>query len=184
MTYKLTSLKIIVLFSALTLLTAIAVKAQDKTKMIGNRPRHGSSNSTFSVIKGNQLGIKMSAGRKPVQLLKLDFGVENNTHRDLKFKVNVYEFNGIISGENLAKEEITGTIPKGKNRVNVDLSPYHMEVKKDILVTIEWLETISGANPSFAIGLFNGGSYQFEEGKWKKIPVAGLDFNIMVKKLK
>lgn len=179
----LTTLKFRMLFSAFILFSVIAVHAQDKTKFIGNKPRQGSSNSSFGVIKGNQLGIKMKAGKKPVQLLKLDFGVASNDRENLKFKVNVYEFNGILSGENFVKQDIIGVIPKGKGKVSVDLEPYHIQVRKDILVTIEWLETVSGANPSFAIGLFNGGSYQYEEGKWKRIPVAGLDFNILVKKL-
>ncbi|HEY0177137.1 MAG TPA: hypothetical protein VGC08_12210 [Pedobacter sp.] len=158
--------------------------AQDKTKVIGNKPRHGSSNTSFGVIKGNQAGIRMKAGRKPVELLKLDFGVENTSQENIKFKVNVYEFNGILSGENFVKQDITGVIPAGKNRVNVDLEPYHIQVKGNVLVTIEWLETRNDLYPRFAIGLFNGGSYHYEDGKWKKIPVAGLDFNILMKKLK
>ncbi|WP_158795786.1 hypothetical protein [Pedobacter sp. L105] len=180
---KLTALKFTMLITAFILFSATAVHAQDKTKIIGNKPRQGSSNSSSSVIKGHQFGIKMNAGRKPVELLKLDFGVQSNDRDNLKFKVNVYEFNGILSGENFVKQDIVGVIPKGKGRVSVDLEPYHIQVKKDILVTIEWLETVSGAEPSFAIGLFNGGSYQYEEGKWKRIPVAGFDFNILVRKL-
>lgn len=181
---KISLFQLSVCLLAFTVCTGTGLQAQDKTKLIGNKARHGSSNSSFGVIKGNQYGIKMKAGKKPVELLTLDFGVENNDAREPKFKVNVYEFNGILSGENFVKQDIVGTIPKGKNRVNVDLSPYHIQVKGDLLVTIEWLETIAGANPHFAIGVFNGGSYQFENGKWKKTPVFGLDFNILVKKLK
>jgi len=161
-----------------------ALKAQDKTRLIGNKARTGSSNSTSSVIKGNQIGIKMKAGKKPVELLNLSFSVEYNGPDNPKFKVNVYEFNGIMSGENFVKQDIIAAIPKGKNRVNVDLAPFHIQVKKDLLVSIEWLETVHNANPHFAIGLFNGGSYEFKEGKWKRIPVVGFDFNMLVKKLK
>lgn len=178
------TLKIILCITLFFLSSGSLLQAQDKTKVIGNKPRHGSSNSTFSVIKGNQLGIKMKAGSKPVELLKLDFGVENTSNEDLKFKVNVYEFNGIMSGENFVKQDIIGSIPKGKTRVSVDLADAHIQVKKDLLVTIEWIETVKDANPRFAIGVFNGGSYQFENGKWKKVPVFGLDFNILVKKVK
>ncbi|MCX2480575.1 hypothetical protein OQY15_15835 [Pedobacter sp. MC2016-15] len=165
-------------------LSAGVLHAQEKTKVIGNKARNGSSNSTISVIKGNQLGIKMSAGSKPVELINLSFGVDNRSKESLKFKVNVYEFNGILSGENYVKKDIIGAIPTGKNRVSVDLEPFHIEVKKDLLVTIEWLETLSGPNPGFAIGVFNGGSYEFKEGKWKRVPVFGYDFNMLVKKLK
>ena len=179
-----TQLKSILLVAVTILFTTFGTRAQDKTKVIGNKPRHGSSNSSSAVIKGNQLGIVMKAGHKPVQLLKLDFGVENTDQSSHEFKVNVYEFTDKPSGENLLKDEVYGVIPKGKNRVSVDLSKNDLIVKGDILVTIEWTKTVSGANPRFAIGLFNGGSYVYEENKWKKIPVAGFDFNMLVKKLK
>jgi len=158
-------------------------QGQEKTKYIGNKPREGSSNSSINIIKGEQHGIMMKAGSKPVQLLNLNFGVDHPGSKKLRFKVNVYEFNGILSGENFVKEVITGEIPTGKSRVNVDLRPYNLIVKRKILVTIEWLETVNDANPHFAIGILNGGSYEFTGGKWKRIPVVGFDFNITVKKV-
>jgi hypothetical protein len=181
---RLTILKFAACLTMLLLGVYVNGQAQEKTKRIGNKPRHGSSNSTHNVVKGNQIGIKMDAGKKPVQLLTLDFGVTNNSAKPLKFKVNVYEFNDILSGENFVKKDIVAEIPIGKTRVNVDLSPYNLEVKRDLLVTIEWLESVAGAAPAFAIGVFNGGSFEYANGKWKKIPLFGLDFNITVKKLK
>jgi len=171
------------LVTALSLCILFTAHGQDKTKVIGNKPRSGSANSSFSVIKGNQVGVKMNAGRKPVQLLKLNFDVENLGKDSLKFKVNVYEFNYVAPGENLVKEDIIGFIPRGKDRVNVNLEPYHIVVHGNILVAIEWLKN-DGGNNHFAIGLFNGGTYNYEDDKWKKTPVAGVDFNVLVKKLK
>ena len=166
------------------LFTSAFAQAQQKeqTKVIGNMPRSGSANSSFSILKGNQVGIKMNAGHKPVQLLKLNFGVDYLGKDSLKFKVNVYEFNDVAPGENLVKQEIFGAIPHGKTRVDVDLRPYDIEVKGNILVSIEWLQN-SNEDNHFPIGLFNGGTYTFEYHKWKKTPVAGVDFNVLVKKL-
>jgi len=175
--------KMKITFVAIFLLFAIAVQAQ-KTKMIGNKPREGSSNSTFAVIKGNQIGVKMKAGSKVVQLLKLNFGVENRGSDTLKFKVNIYDFSNVLPGENLVKDEIKGSIPKGKNRIDVDLVPYNINAKGDILVSIEWLNNQQVKEPSFAIGLFNGGTWNYEHGAWKKTPVAGVDFNVLVEKQK
>lgn len=181
---KLSALKFKPFFTILILLAALFVQAQDKTKVIGNKPREGSSNSSFAVIKGQQVGIKMKAGSKPVQLLKLNFGVENRNRDSIKFKVNVYEFYGDTPGENLIRQDIIAAMPKGKNRINVDLSPYNIITKGTILVAIEWLDTYNGSEPAFAIGLFNGGTYRNQTGEWKKMPVAGVDFNVLVKKLK
>lgn len=172
-------------FSALFLLVAVSLTtAQDKTKRIGNKPRMGSSNSSFSVTKGHQIGIKMNAGRKAVQLLTLNFGVDNRNTDSLKFKVNVYEFKGEQPGENLTSSAIIAAMPPGKNRLDVDLSKFNITAKGDILVAIEFLTTQPGNSPSFSIGLFNGGTYRYEGTEWKKMPVAGVDFNVLVKKLK
>lgn len=175
-------LRFIMLSSILMLCGVYTSQGQDKTKIIGNRPRSGSANSSFAIIKGNQLGVKMSAGHKPVQLLQLNFDVESLSTDSLRFKVNVYEFNNVAPGDNLAKHNIFGAIPKGKNRIKVDLEPYHIKASGNILVAIEWLKP-STADNHFAIGLFNGGTYCYEENKWKKTPVAGVDFNVLVKKL-
>lgn len=165
------------------LLTAFNVKAQDKIKTIGNKARTGSSNASFSVVKGNQLGVKIKAGGKPVQLLSLNFGVENRNNDSLKFKVNVYEYDGTKTSNNFVKQDIIGYIPHGKNRVTVDMASYNVTVKGSLLVAIEWMDTHKGSEPSFSIGLFNGGTFRYQSGEWKKIPVAGVDFNLEVKKL-
>ncbi|MDT3403528.1 hypothetical protein [Mucilaginibacter terrae] len=178
------SIKTPLLFAFIILLTAFGAKAQDKIKNIGNKARTGSSNASFAVVKGNQVGIKMKAGGKPVQLLKLNFGVENRNKDSIRFKVNVYEYDGTKTSNNYVKQDILGVIPPGKNRVDVNLAPYNVTVKGSLLVAIEWLETHKGSEPSFSIGLFNGGTFRYQTGEWNKIPVAGIDFNMDVKKLK
>jgi hypothetical protein len=172
------------LFLAIALmLISFSTKAQDKTKRIGNKPRTGSSNSSFAVTKGHQLGIKMNAGRKNVQLLSLDFGVENTKKDPIDIKVNVYKFEKDQPTENLSKEPIITAIPVGKTRMNIDLSKYDIKAKGDILVSIEFLDTKPGNNPIFSIGLFNGGTYRYQGTEWNKMPVAGVDFNVTVKTL-
>ncbi len=180
---NLTLLKMRTIFTSFILFSVFTVYAQD-TATIGNKLRSGTSNSSFAVIRGQQIGIKMKAGHKLVKLLRLNFDAENRSSDSLKFKVNVYEFNNALPGENLVTQTITGSMPKGKHLINVDLSPYDIKVKGSILVSIEWLETKQVAEPVFSIGLFNGGTWQNENDKWKKVPVAGVDFNVLVEKLK
>ncbi|GAA4338888.1 hypothetical protein GCM10023149_49230 [Mucilaginibacter gynuensis] len=170
------------LLAAAMLFLAFGAQAQYKTKRIGNKPRNGSSNSTFAVKKGDQVAIKMDAGKKPVQLLKLDFGANNTRSDTVKFKVNVYPFKDVTPGKNLVTQEIIGQIIPGKQRVEVNLEPYNITASGDILVAIEWLNNRGGAEMSFSIGLFNGGTYHYEIDTWKKMPVAGVDFNVLVKK--
>jgi len=178
-----TALKKLTLITALILSAIFAAKAQTDTKTIGNKQRSGSASTSFDLVKGKQVGIKMNAGRKPVQLLKFNFTVESQCSDTIRFKVNIYEFNYVTPGANLAKQEITGGITRGKHHISIDLEPYNIIAKKELLVAIEFLNDYHCDN-HFAIGLFNGGTYHFENGVWKKLAVAGVDFNLLVRKVK
>jgi hypothetical protein len=178
-----TSLKKLTLIAALALSTIFTARAQADTKIIGNKQRSGSASTSFDLVKGKQVGIKMNAGHKPVKLLKFNFTVESQCTDTIRFKVNIYEFNYVTPGPNLATQEIISGIPHGKHHISIDLEPYNIIAKKELLVAIEFLNNYNCDN-HFAIGLFNGGTYRFENGVWKKIAVAGVDFNLLVKKIK
>lgn len=178
-------------FTSLFCVATLSSFAQDKTKTIGNKPRQGSSNTSFSAVKGAQVGIQMNAGHKHVQLLTLNFHVANRASDSVAFKVNVYRMDGKFPVDsNLTAAIIKGIIPKYKNgehqQVSVDLSPYNIVVSGQILVSIEFLSTKRGSDISFACGVLNGGTFHKDSDteKWKKIPIVGVDFSVLVKKLK
>lgn len=180
-----------ILFTCLLCLLVLGGFAQDKTKTIGNKAREGSANNSYSAVKGAQVGIRMSAGRKPVQLLKLNFHADSYASDSIAFKVNVYQMDGKFPLDtNLVNAEIKGLIKKHDTEkhqlVSVDLSPYKIDVRGDILVSVEFLTTKPGSEISFACGLFNGGTFHKDanSAKWKKVPIVGADFNVLVKKLK
>ena len=174
------------------LLCAVSFNAlgQDKIKTIGNKARTGSSNNTFSAIKGYLVGVEMNAGKKQVQLMTLRFHTSNHASDSVWFKVNVYQMAGKYpNNANLVTSEVKGVIKKytteGVQLNTVDLSPYNIKVAGDIVVAIEFLETRSGSNISFASGVLNGGTFCKAPNteNWKKIPIVGVDFSVDVKKL-
>jgi hypothetical protein len=154
-----------------------------KIRTVGNKPRTGSSNNTFSVVKGEEIGIKMKIGKKVAEPQSLSFGAENMRADTLKFKVNIYAFEGDTVGKNYVEKEIIGAIPPGKSRVLVDLTSAGAKISGTVLTSIEWLKTQPGPEAIFSIGLFNGGTYHKSSasGEWKKIPVAGVDFGMKIK---
>ena len=182
--------------TALVCLVALNSFAQDKTKTIGNKSRSGSINNSFGIVQGGQIGIKMNAGHKPVELLKLTFHVDNLGKDTIPFKVNVYAMGDKLpQGDNLVKEEIKGSIARekdpntpltGNQLISVDLSSYKIQVKGEVLVSVEFLSTIPSKSLGLSCGLLNGGTYykKNQDAEWKKIPVVGADFNVLVKKLK
>ncbi|SDD22424.1 hypothetical protein SAMN05216464_101122 [Mucilaginibacter pineti] len=177
-------------FALMLCFVTLNTLAQDKTKTIGNKPRTGSSNTSYDVVQGGQVGIKMSAGSKPVQLLKLDFHVTSRTNDTIPFKVNVYTMDGKLVKDNFVTAEIKGTIKKydqaQSQLISVDLSPYNVLAKGNILVAVEFLKTQPGSNLGFACGILNGGTYNKYSAthEWKKTPIVGADFSVLVKKLK
>ena len=176
--------------ACLLCIISLSAFGQEKIKTIGNKPRTGSSNTTFDAVKGKLVGIEMNAGKKQVQLLKLSFHTSNRSSDSIWFKVNVYQMAGKYPNDvNLVKDEVKGVIKKysteGHQLTTVDLSPYNIKVAGDIVVAIEFLETRNGSNIGFACGILNGGTFHREseaEG-WKKIPVVGVDFSVQVKTL-
>jgi hypothetical protein len=130
--------------------------------------------------RGNQIGIKMNAGRKLVQMLKLNFDAENIETDSIKFKINVYDFNDATPGKKLTDQNVYGAIPRSKNRISVNLAPYNIKVKGTVLVSIEWLKNYSSEN-HFAIGLLNSGTWYYEDDHWKKKAIGGVDFNVLVR---
>ncbi|SEN00173.1 hypothetical protein SAMN05192574_102136 [Mucilaginibacter gossypiicola] len=159
---------------------ALTSRGQEKTHLIGNKPRSGSNYCNFNMSLGNQIGIKINAGRKLVQMLKLNFDAENIESDPIKFKINVYDFNDATPGKKLTDQIIYGAIPRGKNRVSVDLAPYAIKVKGTVLVSLEWLDNYSSDN-HFAIGLLNSGTWYYEDDHWKKKAIGGVDLNVMVR---
>jgi len=162
---------------------------QPKIKTIGNKLRSGSANSSFSAVKGNQVGIAMNAGRKPVQLMQLSFHTQKNFNDSILVKVNVYQMDGKQPGTiNLVSADAKGFIKccnAGTVQLNtIDISPYNIKVSGDILVAIEFLETKKDPNVNFACGLFNGGTFykNADYTAWKKIPVVGADFSVQVRR--
>ncbi|WP_183564949.1 hypothetical protein [Mucilaginibacter sp. SP1R1] len=182
------------IFTCILCIITLKGLAQDKTKNIGNKLRKGSTNNSFNIVKGAQVGIKMNAGGKTVQLLKLSFDVDNLAKDTIAFKVNVYTTGDKGPLDNLVKDEIKGTVIRNNQvtgevinqLISVDLAPYDVRVKGKILVSVEFLNTNPNASLGFSCGLLNGGTWykRSPEQEWKKMPVVGADFNVLVKKLK
>ncbi|MEN0055134.1 MAG: hypothetical protein AAGC65_15785 [Mucilaginibacter sp.] len=180
-------LKIISIY--LLFFITLPVLAQDKTKTIGNKLSSNDRNNGFGIVQGGQVGIKMNAGSKPVELLKLRFHVDNQSQDTIPFKVNVYNMPDNDPQNNLVKDEVRGTIIRNNKPENqliiIDLSPYNIKVKGNILVSVEFLKTEPGKSLGFACGLLNGGTY-YKSGinsNWAKRGIVGADFNVLVKKL-
>jgi hypothetical protein len=170
-----------ILLSAFMLLCIASVSIA-QTNVIGNKSKSSGTNASVDIKKGGQVGIKVNTGKKPVQLLNLNFNITNTLGDSVRFKVNVYDLNG-MPGKNLVTQDIISWIPKTGGAVHVDLTPYNVTVKGKVLLAIEWLDN-KHQKPEFSAGLLNGGTFTKDTAtsEWEKLPVVGIGLNAEVKK--
>ncbi|MEM1259719.1 MAG: hypothetical protein AAGH81_14395, partial [Bacteroidota bacterium] len=90
--------------------------------------------------------------------------------------------------KNILKDNILIAIePKQTGKITVDLKPYDIIVKDDVIVTLEWVAN-EGKNKDgeaifFPIGFFTNGTLRKEasQSNFKKFASLGVGFNIDVR---
>ncbi len=89
-----------------------------------------------------QLGSEIGAvlGIKKTTYVKSANFVLNHAKGDsLLFRVNIYDFSDGVIGENLLKENILIQEKQRKGTITVDLEPYGIILKSNVLLSLEWL---------------------------------------------
>lgn len=89
-----------------------------------------------------QLGAEIGAvlGIKKTTFVKSANFVLNHAKGDsLLFRINIYDFSDGKVGENLLKENILIQEKQRKGTITVDLEPYEIILKSNVLLTLEWL---------------------------------------------
>lgn len=90
---------------------------------------------------GSEIGRKFKLGDDdPSHLTKFKFYIKDNNFDSVKFRINIYT----IEDNRPTKKINTQNIFTSANKdyigwVVVDLSPYHIVVKEDIVVAVEWI---------------------------------------------
>lgn len=96
----------------------------------------------------NQLGTAIGAliQVKDKTLLKnANFTMNHDNGDSILFRVNIYEVQNGIIGENLLRENVIINAAQQKGTLTVDLSPYNLVVEHDVLLALEWIKDDQGA---------------------------------------
>jgi len=124
---------------------------------------------------GSEIGRKFKLGNdNPSYLKNFKFFIKDNNFDFVKFRINIYtiENNNPYKKINF-KNIIITTSENYVGWINVDLLPFHIVVREDIIVTVEWIEHSEIGNklnlpiiiPSFGSKHY----YKFgSQNSWKK----------------
>jgi hypothetical protein len=91
------------------------------------------------IALGGELATKIKVKKGPRKLRRLSFTVMEKASDSLLVRVNIYKNNEGLPHKNMAKDNIILTI-NSVGVVNVDLSPYTIEVANDFIVSLELLQ--------------------------------------------
>jgi hypothetical protein len=103
--------------------------------------------------------------------------------------MNIYNFKNGIPFENIIQKNVIVQLGKQTGRYTVNLIPYKLEMKGDILLSLEWIEgshTGSGNGVIFLSASFlNSATWHriTSQGEWKKATGLGVGLNMEVQEL-
>lgn len=150
-----------------------------KAKVIGHEKTKTSRMTNFSISKkpnqnlGAAIGRRFNIGKKTSQLDTFKFYVGGNNFDTIRFRVNIYNIKNGRPNQLINQEQIITTlISHAKGWATVDLAPYQLFVKEDVIVALEWIEHSKKGRvlqlpitiPAFATHFYKYGS----QDKWKR----------------
>jgi CarboxypepD_reg-like domain len=145
-----------------------------KTKVIGSNDIKTNSSTNFAISGkprqnlGAEIGRKFNLPNRPTRLLKYRVYV-NCGFEEATFRVNVYSHKDF---SNLLNNNIYCTAKKGKNWIEIDLTPYDILTNENVVVSLQWV-AVTGSKgwlqlpitmPATAIHYYKYGS----QDQWKK----------------
>ena|SRR5437879_3613854 len=90
---------------------------------------------------GAESGLKIQTKHYPALLENFNFYVSGNNFKYIKFRLNIYSLTNNLPDTLLFNNEILASVKDFKTGwVQIDLRPYHMVVKSDFAVTLQWVD--------------------------------------------
>lgn len=117
--------------------------------LLGHKLNQKGNSIGFSgKLLGTEIGAHIKV--KNETLLKSAHFTVNFTGADsLLFRVNIYDFSKGKLGDKLNAENIVIKAPQRKGTFDVNLEPYDILVKEDVLLSLEWIQGINNEGLMF-----------------------------------
>lgn len=138
---------------------------------------------------GSEIGVKIKLGKNPVILKRFSFNISDNRLDTAVFRMNIYNLKNGVPFENILQKNVIVPVGKQKGLYTVNLIPYKLEMRGDIILSLEWIEgSYSGAGNG---AIFLSASFLSSatwhrltsQGEWKKATGLGVGLNMEVQEL-
>ena len=138
---------------------------------------------------GTEIGVKIKLGKNPVILKRFSFNISDNRLDTAVFRMNIYNIKNGAPFENILQKNVIVPVGKQKGLYTVNLIPYKLEMKGDIILSLEWIDgSYSGAGNG---AIFLSASFLSSatwhritsQGEWKKATGLGVGLNMEIQEL-
>ncbi|MGD1945350.1 MAG: carboxypeptidase-like regulatory domain-containing protein [Croceivirga sp.] len=127
-----------------------------KRRTLGNKTESKFLGTGFGYDQlGAEMGIKINVRKNPTFVDAFNFTISHNRlSAKSTFRLNFYEVDKGKPGKNILKDNILVPIePKQTGKVTIDLKPYDIILKNDVIVTLEWVAN-KGENKKMRLFFF------------------------------
>ncbi len=181
----------IILKEEIRQLNEVVITAESlKQKTLGNKSESRFLSTGFSYDQlGAEMGVKINIRKDPTYVDSFNFNITyNRLSATAIFRINFYSVVKDKPLDNILSQNILVSVkPEQVGNIRVDLKPYDIILKDDVIVTLEWVDT-EGQNKKgeaifFSLGLVNSGTVykKSSHAKFKKYNSMGVGFNIDVR---
>ncbi|MCU1617927.1 MAG: hypothetical protein JWO98_5467, partial [Frankiales bacterium] len=126
-------------------LSEVVIKAKKpRIKIIGGTSKSKSLSVGFPIkLLGSEVGTVVSLGKKDVLALSFNCNISINRLDTGVFRLNIYEIKDGMPTKNLLRQNIILSIGRKTGPCKIDLKPYNIVLKDDVLISLEWITGIT-----------------------------------------
>lgn len=107
---------------------------------------------------GYEAGIRVKIKARPTILKQLRLHGLDTSYDTVFYRLNVYEMDGKLPGKNVLREPIYVTLTdnEGIRDRTIDLTPYHIVVHDDFVITLEYIQELGEGDLRLKTGFLSG----------------------------
>ncbi len=156
-----------------------------KEKVVGNpHPPRFMKGGFSSDSLGYELGILVRLKQRATFLKELRLHGIETTYDSVFYRLNVYEMKAKKPGRNILGKPIYITLSDIKNNedIAIDLTPYHIVVQDDFVISLEYVKELGEGKMLFGTGILSGKLFyrRTSQGKWLSAPY-GLGMSVLIR---
>ena len=133
---------------------------------------------------GYEVGIRVKIRQRPTMLKQLRLHGLTTSYDTVFYRLNVYELEDGNPGKNILKEPIYITLTdneKTRDR-DIDLTPYHIMVQDDFVISLEYVRDMGEGSLTLNTGMLSGKTFfrRTSQGKWYSAPL-GYGMSVLIR---